>query len=98
MSRFDYYGVLRRPVVSEKSYGLMEDKVYTFEVEPTATKIEVQKAVEELFSVKVRKVNTLIRKGKTRRNRRTGSRVRLSDRKIAYVTLRDGFSIELMAK
>ncbi len=98
MSQVDVYSILRKPLVSEKSYKLMEDAVYTFEVEMTATKIDVARAVESLFSVKVRKVNTLVRKGQTVRDRRTGIRHRHSDRKIAYVSLRDGYSIDLMAK
>ena len=98
MSVLDEYSVLRRPVVSEKSYGLMDSGVYTFEVEPRATKIDIQRSVERLFDVKVAKVNTLVRKGKSRRNRKTGLVSRESDRKLAYVTLRDGFQIELLQK
>jgi len=98
VSQVDVYSILRKPLVSEKSYKLMEDAVYTFEVEMTATKIDVARAVESLFSVRVRKVNTLVRKGEIVRDRRTGIRHRRSDRKIAYVSLRDGYSIDLMAK
>jgi len=94
----DLYQILKRPIVSEKSYALMEDGVYTFEVDERATKIDVRRAVEQIFEVKVAKVNTLNRKGKTVRNRRSGTLSRRSDSKIAYVTLRDGYSIQLMQR
>jgi large subunit ribosomal protein L23 len=88
--------ILLRPVVSEKSYGLMEAGVYVFEVDPKATKVEVRLAVEQLFHVKVTKVNTLNRKGKAVRNRRTG-RVggHRPDAKRAIVTLAAGDTINL---
>ncbi len=91
----DPHRVLIRPVVSEKSYSLMEDNVYVFVVDPTATKVDVRKAVEEAFKVRVDKVNTLNRKGKTRRNRRTNTVGRRSDTKRAIVTLHEGDSIDL---
>ena len=68
----DAMAVLIRPVVSEKSYGLMDQNVYVFIVDPGATKIDVRHAVEQAFGVRVAKVNTLTRKGKSLRNRRTG--------------------------
>jgi large subunit ribosomal protein L23 len=61
--------VLRRPVVSEKSYGLLDEQKYTFEVDPDANKTEIKLAVEKVFKVKVADVNTLNRKGKRRRTR-----------------------------
>ena len=70
----DAMSVLIRPVVSEKSYALMERSVYVFIVDPRATKIEVRHAVEQAFGVRVTKVNTLNRKGKATRNRRTNVR------------------------
>ena len=87
--------VVQRPVVSEKSYGLLEDNVYTFKVRPDSTKPEIREAVEEIFSVKVLKVNTLNRKGKSIRNRRTGKLGSRPDRKRAIVTLAEGDSIDL---
>ena len=90
--------VLVRPVVSEKSYALMDSGVYIFVVDPDATKIEVRKAVEQTFSVKVRKVNTLNRVGKTRRNRRTNITGRRSDTKRAIITLAPGERIDLFEK
>ena len=65
--------VIIEPVVSEKSYTLLEEGVYTFRVHPTASKPEIRDAVERIFGVSVIKVNTLNRKGKSRRNRRTGT-------------------------
>ena len=70
----DAMSVLIRPVVSEKSYGLMDKHVYVFIVDPNATKIDVRHAVEQAFNVTVTNVNTLNRKGKNTRNRRTGVR------------------------
>lgn len=87
--------VLRRPVISEKSYALMNQNVYVFVVDPRATKIDVRKAVEEAFGVRVDKVNTLIRKGKATRNRRTGVRGQRADTKRAIVTLHAGDKIDL---
>ncbi len=91
----DPHRVLIRPVVSEKSYALMEQNVYVFVVDPSATKVDVRKAVEEVFNVRVDNVNTLNRKGKTRRNRRTNTLGRRSDTKRAIVTLHEGDSIDL---
>jgi large subunit ribosomal protein L23 len=90
--------VLLRPVVSEKSYALMEDGVYIFVVSPDATKIDVRKAVEKTFNVRVAHVNTLNRKGKTRRNRRTNTVGRRSSTKRAVVTLAGGDKIDLFEK
>jgi large subunit ribosomal protein L23 len=61
--------VLLAPVVSEKSYGLLDEGAYTFVVDPKANKTEIRIAVERVFGVKVKSVNTLNRKGKTRRTR-----------------------------
>ena len=55
--------VILRPVVSEKSYALLDDGVYTFVVHPEANKIEIRQAVESIFNVRVVKVNTLNRPG-----------------------------------
>jgi large subunit ribosomal protein L23 len=61
--------ILIKPVVSEKSYGLMDQGKYTFEVDPRSNKTEIKIAVEQIFGVKVASVNTINRKGKTRRTR-----------------------------
>ena len=62
--------VLLRPVISEKSYGLMDEGAYVFVVDPRASKLEIRQAVEEAFAVRVVSVNTLNRKGKRKRNRK----------------------------
>ena len=87
--------VIISPVVSEKSYQLIESNVYTFLVHPDAAKPEIRSAVEEIFGVKVAKVNTLNRKGKSTRNRRTGKLGSRPDRKRAIITLVEGDSIDL---
>jgi len=91
----DAHDVVIRPVVSEKSYALLDDGAYTFEIHRDANKIQVRQAIEELFGVKVAKVNTLNRKGKRKRNRRTATYGRRSDTKRAVVTLVEGDSIDL---
>ena len=90
--------VLVRPVVSEKSYALMEDGAYIFVVAPDATKIDVRNAVEQAFGVRVKSVNTLNRKGKRRRNRKTNSFGTRSSTKRAIVTLAAGDKIDLFEK
>ena len=87
--------IILAPVVSEKSYALMETGVYTFKVHPSASKPEIRDAVQAIWGVEVRKVNTLNRKGKRRRNRRTGTFGKRPDTKRALVTLAEGDSIEL---
>ena len=65
----DHRDVLIAPVVSEKSYGLLDENKYTFLVRPDANKTEIKIAVEKVFNVKVTSVNTLNRQGKARRTR-----------------------------
>jgi large subunit ribosomal protein L23 len=80
--------VIVAPVVSEKSYGLIDEGKYTFVVDPRANKTEIKIAVERVFNVKVDSVNTLNRQGKTRRTRfGLGKR---KDTKRAIVTLKEG--------
>ncbi len=80
--------ILLAPVVSEKSYSLLDEGKYTFVVDPRANKTEIRIAVERIFGVKVASVNTLNREGKTRRTRfGIGKR---KDTKRAIVTLREG--------
>ena len=90
--------VLIRPVVSEKSYSLMDDGVYVFVVAKDAAKTEIRNAVETVFGVKVKKVNTLNRKGKTRRNRRTNTLGHRSDTKRAIITLAGSDRIDLFER
>lgn len=91
----DSMSVLRRPIVSEKTYALMDVGTYVFEVDKDATKIDVRHAVEQAFGVRVAKVNTLNRKGKAVRNRRTNRIGRNPDTKRAIVTLASGNKIDL---
>lgn len=80
--------ILIAPVVSEKSYSLLDEGKYTFLVDPRANKTEIKIAVERIFGVKVSSVNTLNRQGKTRRTRfGIGKR---KDTKRAIVTLKEG--------
>ena len=87
--------VIVSPVVSEKSYALMEEGVYTFKVHPDASKPQIRDAVQEIFGVKVATVNTLNRPGKRKRNRRTFTYGKRPDTKRALVTLVEGDSIDL---
>ena len=87
--------VILRPVVSEKSYALLDLGVYTFLVAPTANKIEIRQAVEAIFNVRVTNVNTLNRKGKRKRNRRSFTYGTRPDTKRAVVTLHEGDRIDL---
>ena len=87
--------VIIAPVVSEKSYALLEENVYTFKVHPSASKPEIRDAVESIFGVRVMKVNTLNRKGKRKRNPRSMTFGKRPDTKRALVTLAEGDSIEL---
>ncbi len=87
--------VIIEPIVSEKSYNLLEENVYTFKVHPSASKPEIKDAVETIFGVRVTKVNTLNRKGKRKRNRRNFTYGQRPDTKRALITLAEGDSIEL---
>ena len=91
----DHRDVIIRPVVSEKSYGLLEENVYTFIVANASSKPEIRDAVEAIFDVSVLKVNTLNRRGKRIRNRRTGGFGQRASQKRALVTLAEGDSIDL---
>ncbi len=87
------YEVIRRPLVTEKSTMASENNQVVFVVPLNATKPEIKTAVEKLFEVKVKAVNTLRAKGKKKRFRgRPGQR---SDSKKAYVTLEEGHSIDV---
>lgn len=87
--------IIIEPIVSEKSYDLIEQGVYTFKVHPDASKPEISDAIKSIFNVKVTKVNTLNRKGKRKRDRRTGNYGKRPDTKRAIVTLAAGESIPL---
>jgi large subunit ribosomal protein L23 len=87
--------VIVAPVVSEKSYALMEQGAYTFTVHPDASKPQIRDAIQQIFGVKVAKVNTLNRSGKRKRNRRTFTYGKRPDTKRAIVTLVEGETIDL---
>ncbi len=87
------YEVIRKPIVTEKSTMLSEHNAVVFEVALDATKPEIKQAVEKLFNVKVKAVNTLRQKGKVKRFR--GRPGRRSDIKKAMVTLEEGNVIDV---
>ena len=87
--------IIIQPVVSEKSYALIEQDVYTFQVHPDATKPEIHDAIEAIWGVKVLKVNTINRKGKVVRTRNTNRLGKRPDTKRAIVTLAAGNKIPL---
>ena len=87
--------IIISPVVSEKSYGLIEQGVYTFVVDKKASKPEIHDAVELIWGVKVVSVNTHNRHGKTQKNRRTNVTGKRPDSKRAIVTLAAGHEIPL---
>ena len=92
-TKSDPRDVILAPVVSEKSYSLLDNNAYTFQVHPKANKTEIRQAVEKIWGVKVVNVNTLTRKGKTKRFRFTqGKR---QDTKRAVVKLAPGDKIEI---
>ncbi|HLI02300.1 MAG TPA: 50S ribosomal protein L23 [Acidimicrobiales bacterium] len=87
--------VILRPVVSEKSYALIDQGVYTFVVAPDANKIEIRQAVERIFRVEVEKVTTLNRPGKRKRNRRATTFGKRPDTKRAMVKLKPDYTIPI---
>lgn len=88
-----YYDIIVSPVITEKATMASEANQVIFKVAPDATKPQVKEAVEKLFDVKVKAVNTLIRKGKTKRFR--GIAGRQANFKKAIVTLEEGHSIDV---
>jgi large subunit ribosomal protein L23 len=93
MSGPSHYDVIRSPVITEKSTAASEQDKVIFKVARTATKGDIKAAVEALFKVKVKSVNTLVRKGKKKRFR--GILGQQSDIKRAIVTLEEGQSIDV---
>ena len=80
--------IIIKPIISEKSYALIDEGKYTFEVDTRSNKTEIKQAIEEIFSVKVDSINTLNRVGKTRKTRfGMGKR---KDTKRAIVSLKSG--------
>ena len=92
-TKHDPRDVILAPIVSEKSYSLIDNNAYTFMVHPDANKTEIRQAVEQIWGVKVVGVNTINRKGKSKRFRFTTGRRR--DTKRAVVKLAPGDRIEI---
>lgn len=93
MARIDAYDIIVSPVITEKSTVVSENGQVIFNVRREATKPAIKQAVEQLFNVKVKAVNTLVRKGKHKVFR--GIRGRQSDTKKAIVTLEEGHAIDV---
>jgi large subunit ribosomal protein L23 len=96
MKEEELYDVIRSPVITEKSTMASESSQVVFKVAMDATKPEIKEAIERLFNVKVVAVNTLIRKGKTKRFK--GVKGQQSDFKKAIVTLEEGQMIDITAR
>jgi large subunit ribosomal protein L23 len=92
-AKAEHYDVIRKPIITEKATMASENGAVVFEVAIGSNKPQIKQAVEELFGVKVKAVNTTITKGKTKRFRgRPGTR---KDVKKAYVTLEEGNTIDV---
>jgi len=89
----DAHDVIRAPAITEKSTMVSEYNQVVFKVARDASKPEIKEAIEQLFGVKVKAVNTQVRKGKMKTFRRT--RARQSDSKRAIVTLEEGHTIDV---
>jgi len=82
--------VIIAPVLTEKATGLVKDQVYMFEVNSKANKFQIKEVLEKLYPVKVATIRVMVRKGKSRRAGRRMTTKRLSDRKIAFIKLKEG--------
>ena len=92
-AKAEHYDVIRKPVITEKATMASEANAVVFEVAPDANKPQIKEAVEALFGVKVKAVNTTITKGKVKRFKgKLGTR---NDVKKAYVTLEEGNTIDV---
>ncbi len=91
--RPEHYDVIRRPIITEKATMASEHNAVVFEVALDATKPKIKEAIEALFNVKVRKINTLVQAGKRKMFR--GRRGQRSDFKKAVVTLEEGHMIDV---
>ena len=92
-AKAEHYDVIRKPVITEKSTMASENGAVVFEVSMDANKPQIKEAVENLFGVKVKAVNTTITKGKQKRFR--GQLGKRKDVKKAYVTLEEGNTIDV---
>ena len=93
MSKEHYYSIIKSPSITEKGTLIGSTNTHVFNVAPRATKPQIKAAVEGLFNVKVKAVNTLVRKGKVKRFR--GTLGQQSDVKKAVVTLAEGQTIDV---
>jgi large subunit ribosomal protein L23 len=91
--QLSHFDIVRKPVITEKSTMASENNAVVFKVHPDATKPQIKAAVEALFNVKVKAVNTMVVKGKTKRWK--GEQYRRSDEKKAVVTLAEGQTIDI---
>ncbi len=91
--------IIKKPIITEKAMKLGEQRQYVFEVDVEANKIQIKQAVEKMFDVKVESVRTVRLKGKVKRRftRRGFNYGKTPQRKKAYVTLQEGYSIELVS-
>jgi large subunit ribosomal protein L23 len=89
----DYRDILLAPVISEKSYGLLDENKYTFLVAPDANKTEIKISVEKVFGVKVTGVNTINRQGKRKRTK--GGFGQRNGTRRAIVTVKEGDRIDI---
>ena len=87
-----HYDIIRKPLITEKSYSLLNENKYTFLVDPRANKTEIKQAIEKIFKVKVEKVNTMTVRGRLKRVRTAWGKT--AERKKAIVKLRQGDKIE----
>ena len=92
-AKVEHYDVIRKPIITEKATMVSENGAVVFEVAMDSNKPEIKQAVEALFGVKVKAVNTTITKGKTKRFR--GQPGKRRDVKKAYVTLEEGNTIDV---
>ena len=93
MSKEKHYSIILSPAITEKGTLVSASNTIVFNVAPDATKPEIKAAIEGLFGVKVKSVNTLVRKGKLKAFR--GRRALLGDKKKAYVTLVEGERLDV---
>jgi len=88
--------IVEKPIITEKGIDVKDRaRTLVFRVNPHANKVEIKKAIEEIFNVSVTNVNTLNRRGKRKQNRRTGAWGKRADQKRAIVSLADGDRIEI---
>jgi large subunit ribosomal protein L23 len=92
-AKAEFYDVIRKPIITEKATMVSENGAVVFEVAMDANKPQIKQAIESLFGVKVKAVNTTITKGKTKRFR--GQPGKRRDVKKAYVTLEEGNTIDV---